>query len=116
MKPSNIILEEEKDRVIIIDLGIANKNIVCKKTSEANKGTFYFRAPEMHEGNLSPSVDIWAFGCILLEITSGKIPYEDITQEHLLRKKLLVDNVNPYSHLINTDRDAAQWIIDNPDF
>ena len=116
MKPGNVILEEDTDTVKIIDLGISNKMAVTKRTSSAAKGTFYYRSPEMHEGALSSKVDIWAYGCIMLEIATGQGPYEDIKLEHILRKKMLVEKVNPYYHMIRTNREAVQWVRDNPDF
>ena len=61
----------------------------------------------MLEGKLSPKVDIWAFGCIMLEITTGFCPYEDIKSEHKLRNKMLVEKVNPYYHMIRTNRGPA---------
>ena len=78
MKPTNVILEEDTDLVKIIDLGISNKLAITKRTSSANKGTSHYRSPEMLQGILSSKVDIWAYGCIMLEIATGASPYQDI--------------------------------------
>jgi eukaryotic-like serine/threonine-protein kinase len=48
-------------------------------------GTFQYMAPEQIEGTGSDArTDIWAFGCLLYEILSGRRPFEAPTQAGLI--------------------------------
>jgi serine/threonine protein kinase len=48
---------------------------------KAQCGTLRYMSPEQLDGILTSKIDIWAFGCVLLEILTGKPPYSGITNE-----------------------------------
>jgi len=42
-------------------------------------GTLYYRAPEMFTGGgYNEKVDIWAVGCMIYKMITGKTPFESI--------------------------------------
>src|SRR6185369_16149525 len=48
-------------------------------------GTFHYMAPEQIEGDLAdPRTDIWAFGCVLYEMVTGKRAFEAKSQASLI--------------------------------
>ena len=38
-------------------------------------------SPEQLDGTLTNKIDVWAFGCVLLEIMTGKEPYFELHNE-----------------------------------
>jgi serine/threonine protein kinase len=71
IKPENVLLKE--DVVKLADFGLAC--ITCDPMECTRKcGTLEYMAPEMQcDGMYTPAVDVWAAGCILLELALGHI-------------------------------------------
>ena len=44
--------------------------------------------PEQLDGVMTSKVDIWAFGCVLLELITGKEPYSDMVNEFQISRKM----------------------------
>ena len=97
LKPKNILLVPKKNdvgakfKVKIGDFGLAkranqNKN---RKLDPYMRGTPMYLSPEVvTDCNQEPPSDIWALGCIVLEMVTGKPPWfekEDMDAEALLR-------------------------------
>ena len=38
-------------------------------------------SPEQLDGTLTNKIDIWAFGCIMIEVATGLSPYFDVSNE-----------------------------------
>jgi serine/threonine protein kinase len=55
------------EKVKLIDLGISNTLDKTRATNAASHGTPRYMSPEQLDGKLSFKVDIWAFGCVLLQ-------------------------------------------------
>lgn len=74
IKPENILLLLSGD-VKVGDLGLTIEyKPDTLKTSMA--GTPYYMAPEMVQGKgYSPKLDLWSFGCLVLELCNGRPPY-----------------------------------------
>ncbi|MET8840371.1 serine/threonine-protein kinase [Streptomyces rubiginosohelvolus] len=78
VKPENIILEPD-GRVRLIDMGLA---IAPGVPTEMGSGTFGYAPPEQWQANpdgVTPQSDIFALGCMLLEMTVMQLPYAGMT-------------------------------------
>ena len=73
IKPENILINHETLVTKLIDFGSARLSSVRGSFTDYIT-TRWYRAPEciLTSGSYGPSVDIWAVGCILFEIMSGK--------------------------------------------
>src|SRR5262245_49871549 len=82
LKPANIMVEEEHDRALIMDFGIARSTAgeTGGATTGATKtggivGTLEYMAPEQAEGKpVDHRADIYAFGLIVYDMLSGGRP------------------------------------------
>ena len=81
LKPQNILFTKDFDVIKLADLGVSNILEKTKATSAANCGTLRYMPPEQLDGVLTSKVDIWAFGCVLLELITGQEPYPDMINE-----------------------------------
>ena len=74
LKPSNILVNNS-GLIKITDFGMCRKFSLDEKQSYTQHptGTLWYRAPEMllDAKTYSPAVDMWAYGCILFEMTNG---------------------------------------------
>ncbi|CAN4098440.1 unnamed protein product [Withania somnifera] len=98
MKPENILLLPNSSkgrtefRAKIGDLGLAKKGNQSKKRRLEPywRGTPMYLSPEVVADNVQESpADIWALGCIVLEMLTGKPPFDrkdDMNAEDVLRK------------------------------
>ncbi|MQY19405.1 Serine/threonine-protein kinase PknD [Nocardia sp. RB20] len=105
VKPSNLLLEprdEQPDRVYVADFGIARAGYGPQITAPGTVlGTFAYAAPEQIESApLDHRVDVYALGCTLFELLTGRKPFTGTTPEqlayaHLLKPPPLASSVNP---------------------
>lgn len=83
LKPSNVLLDEQGD-LVVADFGLAvmvertitSSMISQSRTTGAGAGTIDYMAPEQHDsgtfGKVSQKTDMWALGCIILEMLTGR--------------------------------------------
>ena len=91
LKPDNILFNDSThEQIKIIDFGIST--LLHDKT---RAGSLNYISPEVLSGKDSsslPSVDIWAIGCILYEMLTGRKMFKgknnDETKEKLLERKV----------------------------
>ena len=64
----------------VTDLGFSRKllNGTMKTRRAGTAGTCQYMAPEQFSQILSKKSDVWAFGCILLELATGLAPFHDL--------------------------------------
>jgi calcium-dependent protein kinase len=76
LKPENIMLEENKDfsQIKIIDFGFS-RHFESDEIIHEKKGTPYYIAPEVINGQYNEKCDIWSCGVILYIILSGNPPF-----------------------------------------
>lgn len=90
IKPQNMLLRAEDDRLLLGDFGIAK---VLSSSSAHSRtgvmGTISYMSPEQLEGNVSVGTDIYALGCVLFQMLTGELPFTGATEQvmmgHLLR-------------------------------
>ena len=78
LKPANILLGE-KNECKIADFGCALSTNSNFTPDFSTNGTVLYMAPEVLRGLKHDwRVDIWSFGCILMELVSGDLPFKHI--------------------------------------
>mmetsp|Transcript_43707 Transcript_43707/g.107262 ORF Transcript_43707/g.107262 Transcript_43707/m.107262 type:complete len:279 (-) Transcript_43707:893-1729(-) len=95
LKPENLLCtrSEWPFEIKISDFGMAKMVTDCASVPITGMaGTVAFMAPEIVEGEpYTSSVDIWAAGCILYMMLSGRMPFPGMTEDEVfdqIRKKL----------------------------
>ncbi|HEY5921207.1 MAG TPA: serine/threonine-protein kinase [Kofleriaceae bacterium] len=100
LKPDNVMLQDRgrhKDVVRVLDFGIAKLRDDNRATQQAAMtqagdmlGTPQYMAPEQIRGEaIDGRCDIYALGCMLYEMVTGRMPYEAPTVMAMLSKHLL---------------------------
>ncbi|XP_039250337.2 uncharacterized protein LOC120328025 isoform X2 [Styela clava] len=86
LKCDNIFITGPTGSVKIGDLGLAT----LKSASFAKSviGTPEFMAPEMYEEHYDESVDVYAFGMCMLEMTTGEYPYSECNNAAQIYRKV----------------------------
>ncbi|CAG9336267.1 unnamed protein product [Blepharisma stoltei] len=82
LKSANVLIAST-GQVKLSDFGSSRQfEELGTKVSKSLKGSPYWMAPEivMREGH-SYSADIWSYGCLLIEIASGRPPWSDFTRD-----------------------------------
>ena len=114
VKPDNFLVGRD-GTVKLIDFTIARK----KKTGLAKlfggekvaKGTRSYMAPEQIRRKLCDErTDVYAFGCVLYELCTGKPPYTGDTPNDLLSKHLNASIPSPIVHNDNVTREFADLV------
>jgi Protein kinase domain len=88
LKPSNIFIDA-RNRLKVCDFGIAaHMNAQSRVTQTGwTVGTPAYMAPEQWEGNpAAPSMDLYALGCILYLMLTGRLPFDGQSPPVLMRQ------------------------------
>lgn len=97
LKPDNIFLlerqEGQKDFIKLLDFGIAKitqENELQLTQTDSVLGTPHYMSPEQAVGReVGPYSDLYAFGVILFQMLSGRLPFPGKTPLELLSMRLL---------------------------
>jgi serine/threonine-protein kinase len=105
LKPDNVMLQDRgrhKDVVRVLDFGIAKLRDDSRATQQAMTqagdmlGTPQYMAPEQIKGEaIDGRTDIYALGCMLYEMVTGRMPFEAPTIMAMLSKHLIEAPVPP---------------------
>ncbi|ETO32306.1 ATP binding protein, partial [Reticulomyxa filosa] len=79
IKCDNIFIEGTSANVVIGDLGLSTTMGGSNRLQSTMSvvGTPHWMAPEMYKEKYNQTVDIWSFGMCILELVTGRIPYEE---------------------------------------
>ncbi|MEV7014195.1 serine/threonine-protein kinase [Streptomyces sp. NPDC093991] len=82
LKPGNVVIAFAGGAVKLLDFGIAyltDPDATRYTALGATPGSAGYMAPEQLRGqqDISASVDLYAFGCVLFELLTGERPFED---------------------------------------
>ena len=85
VKPSNVLVTAE-GRAVLLDFGLVSAASI--ETTQSGAGTPEYMAPEQVAMQpVSGAADWYAFGVILFELLSGRLPFEGLPHEILYRKQ-----------------------------
>ena len=115
LKPSNILFSGDYEKVKLVDLGISNRLDKTKATRAAAQGTTRYMSPEQLNGKLSFKVDVWAFGCVILQFATGIKPFEEIQNDMSLCMKIF-QGKSPLDYALEYNMYDCDLIKENPDF
>lgn len=97
LSPSNLILDLENHRLVVVDLGLSEQIDPFQRHSESYAGTFGFIAPECYTGKdpVGLSADVYSMGRLMLEFAGDGLvgngnPTSRFSQVHFLLQELLV--------------------------
>lgn len=100
LKSMNILLDQ-RQHAKICDFGLAHpmedKTHIARKI-DGEGGSPRYMAPECYDashGKLTEKVDIWALGCIFIELFGGIMPYAECTTMAQLSARILVERQPP---------------------
>ncbi|KAF5370886.1 hypothetical protein D9758_002086 [Tetrapyrgos nigripes] len=105
IKPENLLLDQDM-RIKVTDFGTAK---ILDHAMEAEKfvGTAQYVAPELVEANeTSESSDLWALGCIVYQMISGRFAFSGLSEYLTLQKVKHMD----YSFPEGFDEDAKDLV------
>jgi serine/threonine-protein kinase len=98
LKPANVILleTEEGERPVLVDFGLAylmDSETLGRVTQGGEVvGTPHYLAPEQGRGEVTigPAADIYAFGGLLFEMLTGRVPFDEGSPAELVSKHMFV--------------------------
>lgn len=74
IKPPNIIVQKEDDKITLVDFGIARVVQPGSMTKKTSVGTEGYIAPEQYVGKPEPRSDIYGLGATMHHLLTGKVP------------------------------------------
>ncbi len=114
VKPDNFLVSDD-GTVKLIDFTIAEKKkggfSQLFKNNKVAKGTRSYMAPEqIRRKRCDERTDVYAFGCVLYELCTGKPPFTGDTPNDLLSKHLNASIPSPIVHNNNVTREFADLV------
>lgn len=115
LKPGNILFSGDYEKVKLIDLGVSTRLDQTKHTKQASQGTPRYMPPEQLNGNLTFKVDIWAFGCVLLQFCSGLKPFSGIENDMALYVQM-ANKITPLDYALKENANDMDLVLENKAF
>jgi len=74
LKPSNIMIDGNSSRIMLIDFGIARSISQKEEKGVTAVGTMGYAPPELFSGNVEPRSDIYSLGSTIFHLLTGADP------------------------------------------
>jgi len=96
LKSLNVVLDLNLN-IKICDFGLTESMDRTHITKKNNGGSPRYMAPELfdNKSKITEKVDVWAMGCIFVEIFGGPLPYEGINTLADLTREMVVNKRTP---------------------
>lgn len=96
LKSLNVVLDMNLN-IKLCDFGLTESMDRTHITKKNNGGSPRYMAPELfdNKSKITEKVDVWAMGCIFIEIFGGPLPYEGINSLVELTREMLVNKRTP---------------------
>lgn len=96
LKSLNVVLDLSLN-IKICDFGLTEPMERTHITKKNNGGSPRYMAPELFDSKtkITEKIDVWAMGCIFIEICGGPLPYETISTLADLTREMLVHRRKP---------------------
>lgn len=92
LKPPNILLDEFEN-IVVADFGLSAVIEGTRLGTRTVKGTFNYMAPEAFDpighGGLTVKADCWSWACCVIELFSGRPPWENDRMAVIMQKVLV---------------------------
>jgi serine/threonine protein kinase len=114
VKPANLFVVKHDNRIKVCDFGIAATigDYEPAASSQWRVGTHAYMAPEQWEGESTASSDMYALGCVLYEMLTGRPPFPAHLGEQALRElHLMVLPRAPRSSLDTIPDDLCDLVL-----
>lgn len=114
LKPMNVLLSQDQSALKIIDFGVSTKlDSESHVLHSQIAGTYRYMPTEQHQGNVCLKSDVWAFGCVLLELAVGKQVFDGLNEFSLCYR--ISKGVTPLDHLTNQKECDLSLLNSNQD-
>merc|ERR1719235_1820748 len=97
LKTQNVVLDLNLN-IKLCDFGLTESMERTHISKKNNGGSPRYMAPELfdNKSKITEKIDIWAMGCIFIEIFGGPLPYEGCNNLADLTRAILVDRRAPF--------------------
>lgn len=93
-------------------MGVSSKLDSTRATLGAGAGTSRYMPPEQLNGRLSSKVDIWAFGCVMLQLITGNRPFHSIDND-IAATMQIFNKQNPLTFALKNSKAQMHLVHDN---
>jgi serine/threonine protein kinase len=83
VKPANVLITSS-DQVFLTDFGLTKRSVPDDDVTQSGTvvGTLNYLAPEQIRGvGIGPATDVYALGCVLFQLLTGRVPFPIETDE-----------------------------------
>jgi serine/threonine protein kinase len=115
IKPHNVLVTHDFTGVFICDLGLSKMfNSTQTLTTSTGNGTPTYMAPEMYQKVLRGTpVDIYSFGCLLIELFSRKRLWEGFTAIEVMQRVIGSYNTPPTGPNLSNLEEEYRSVCEN---
>ena len=80
-------------------MGISSEFDATKESMYVGEaGTFRYMSPEQFDGKICLKTDVWAFGCVIFELCTGKRPYHEVIENAQVSLMISEGKITPLDY------------------